>query len=397
MAKRLKEGSLTKDEKRAVKAMLAEDMRNQDIQDLVNRGRNATINSARITEVKSDDSQEAATSDELELFKLKKTLYDPITGLNDVDDERLIRAREAMMMAVHIFNSPHLKFRTEQFSVLAIIAWTYLMHEYHDRTLGESIARPDGKTVSLYELLSRQTTPLSNNVRRNLVAIKEIRDAVEHSRFGLSDNNWLGLFQACCVNFDNTICDLFGPMLSLQSNLGFALQFSRVSLMQISETQDLAVPANIMALDARLNSDIDPDDPGAVEYKFQIVFTLDGSSRSGSNIRFISPDSEEGENIHNVLVKSRISDEDFPHKPLSVVRIVRKAVPDFTSHCHQLAWKRHNARPASGAKQPGQTDKRYCVYHSAHRDYTYSQAWVDFLIATYSNPSEIEALRKTQS
>ncbi|MFM8516981.1 MAG: DUF3644 domain-containing protein, partial [Nevskiaceae bacterium] len=32
-----------------------------------------------------------------------------------------------------VFNSPSLSFKTEVFSVLANIAWTYLMHEYYER------------------------------------------------------------------------------------------------------------------------------------------------------------------------------------------------------------------------------------------------------------------------
>ncbi len=48
MAIRSKEGGLKPDEKRIVKALLAEGMRNRDIQALVNTGRGATINSARI-------------------------------------------------------------------------------------------------------------------------------------------------------------------------------------------------------------------------------------------------------------------------------------------------------------------------------------------------------------
>ena len=47
------EGALTDHEKSIVKALLAEGLRNQDIQALLNIGRAATVNSARITEVKS--------------------------------------------------------------------------------------------------------------------------------------------------------------------------------------------------------------------------------------------------------------------------------------------------------------------------------------------------------
>lgn len=392
---RQRDGALTAEEKRAVKALLAEGMRNQDIQDLVNRGRRATINSARITEVKHDDAQKAASEEDLELFKIKRKLYDPVTGLNDIDHERMVRAREAMMMAVQIFNSPQLRFRTELFAVLSNIAWTYLMHEYHEKRLSESITRTDGGTVSLYDLLSRSSCPLSKNVRKNLLAIKDIRDAVEHKGFGKSDPRWLGLFQACCVNFENTLCDLWSTDLSLQAHLGFALQFARLSVDQVSDTQDLAIPANIKSLDVRLNGDFDEEDTAAAEYKFQVVYTLDGSSKSGAHIRFISPDTAEGQEIHNVLVKTKAADEAFPHHPNDVVALVRRKVPAFSTHCHQLAWKRHGVRPKKGAKKPEATNKTYCLFHSAHRDYTYSQAWVDFLIGTYSDPKEMAALRES--
>jgi len=393
MAKRKRDGSLTSEEKRVVKALIAEGMRNQDIQDLVNRGRKATINSARVTEVKKDTSQKAANQREVETFKLKKTYYDPITGLNEIEHERLIRSREAMIMAVNVFNSPNLRFRTEQFAILANIAWTYLLHEYHEVHLKESILKKSGETISLHEMLKRASSPISKSMKRNLDAVKEIRDAVEHRIFGRSDENWLGIFQACCVNFENIICDLFGTELSLQANLGFALQFSRLSLDQISDTQELAIPANIQALDARLNGSLEKDVDQSAEYKFQVVYTLDSSIRSGANIRFISPDSEEGEAIHNVLVKAKSTDDLYPHKPSSVVSSVAKAVAGFSSHTHQLAWKKHKARPATNAKKPDQTNRRYCIYHSAHNDYTYSIEWIDFLVKTYQERGALESLR----
>jgi hypothetical protein len=394
VSSRRKEGTLTIDEKRAIKALIAEGMRNQDIQDLVNRGRRSTINAGRITEIKQDLSQERASESELEIFKIKRKLFDPLTGLNDIDHERLIRAREAMMMAVHIFNSPHLKFRTELFAVLANIAWTYMLHEYYEKVLKESITRKDGTTVSLYELLSRTSCPVSKNTRKNLEAIKEIRDEVEHRIFGKSDDSWLAIFQACCVNFENKICDLFGKDLSLQSNLGFSSQFSRVSLTQICESQEFAVPANIQALDARLNSDIDESDAGSLEYKFRVVYTMDGSSKSGANIRFISPDSEEGAEVHNILVKTKLADAEYPFKPSAVVSAVKQSLKSFSSHLHQIAWKRHRVRPPNGAKRPQETDKKYSIYSFVYNGYSYSQAWIDFLIATYVDESELEKLRK---
>ena len=131
MAGRRREGALSKDEKRAVKAMLNKGWRNQDIQALLNIGRAATVNSARITEVKKDANQKAAPDGEVAFFQIKKRSFDPKTGLNLFDDERLIRAREAMILAVHIFNSAALSFKTEVFAIdPPPLKWSALMYGF---------------------------------------------------------------------------------------------------------------------------------------------------------------------------------------------------------------------------------------------------------------------------
>jgi lactate dehydrogenase-like 2-hydroxyacid dehydrogenase len=124
MRVRKREGRLTTDEEGIVKALLSHGWRNQDIQALVNIGRIATINSARITEVKQNSAISPTGDDAVEFYKLQKQSFDPRTGLSIFHDERLIRAREAMIVAVQIFNSPILKFKTEVFAVLAHIAWS---------------------------------------------------------------------------------------------------------------------------------------------------------------------------------------------------------------------------------------------------------------------------------
>ena len=178
-------GALTDFEKKIVKAFLAKGERNQDIQALLNIGREATINSARITEVKQDDTIEPASDDDLAFFKNKQKHFDPITGLNLYDDERLIRAREAMILAVHVFNSPSLNFKTEVFAVQANIAWTYLLHEFYSRRGEEIIV--DGRSLLLSQMIARAHVPLSPGIKDNLWAMKRIRDEVEHTLLRRSD------------------------------------------------------------------------------------------------------------------------------------------------------------------------------------------------------------------
>ena len=53
-------------------------------------GRKATVNSARITGVKQDEKIVPASDAEVEAFLRRKKAFDPTTGLNLIDDERLI-------------------------------------------------------------------------------------------------------------------------------------------------------------------------------------------------------------------------------------------------------------------------------------------------------------------
>lgn len=169
------EGRLTKAEAVVVKALLAKGWRNQDIQALVNVGRAATINSARVTEVKQNARIAAASDEAVAFYIAKKKAFDPRTGLNLFDDERLIRSREAMAVAVQIFNSPTLSFKTEIFAILVNVAWTYLLHEHYIRKKVK-IVGDDGRTLLLSQMLRRQDCPLSAGMKRNLDAIKLIRD-----------------------------------------------------------------------------------------------------------------------------------------------------------------------------------------------------------------------------
>lgn len=73
-------GALNKEEKRIVKALIMKGRRNQDIQALINVGRSATVNSARITEVKKNAGQAAATDAELAAFETKNNLLTPRLG-----------------------------------------------------------------------------------------------------------------------------------------------------------------------------------------------------------------------------------------------------------------------------------------------------------------------------
>ncbi len=150
--------ALTAEEKSVIKALLMKGLRNQDVHALINYERGATINFSRISGVKKAAIL-PATDEMINAYQRRKRSFDPITGLNPYYHERLVRAREAMILAVTIFNNGAYGFKTEVFAVLANIAWTYLMHDYYERLKGIPILNADGTTFALSHMLSRADCP----------------------------------------------------------------------------------------------------------------------------------------------------------------------------------------------------------------------------------------------
>jgi hypothetical protein len=391
--------ALTDEEKRVVKALLAEGMRNQDIHALINYERAATVNFSRISGVKKNPKIVPASAEEVAFFRRKKYSYDPVTGLNVYGDERLIRSREAMILAVTIFNSGGYRFKTEIFAILANVAWTYLLHEHYGRN-GIQPLNADGTTFALSYMLSRSDCPLSKGIKNNLVALKAIRDEAEHKMLGRSDVKWLPLFQACCLNFDKMLVNWFGSRITLQSELSVALQFGKLELEQAAQISAYDIPPNITALDALLKKDMKEEDLDDLEYQFRVVYTFDSASKGKAHIHFLSPDSEEGKTVQNVLQKFKIADELYRYKPGDVAKLVRRASgKHFSVNDHTNAWQKHKVRPASGSKSPEKTNRDFCIYHPAHRDYTYNDKWIELLVAELGGPATAptnQAAQETQ-
>jgi hypothetical protein len=215
---------------------------------------------------------------------------------------------------------------------------------------------------------------------------------VEHLLLRRSDARWGSLFQACCLNFDTMLRKLFGEKVSLQRELSFALQFAKLNFEQVAEAQRHDVPPEIVALDARLKEGMSEADLADLEYQFKVICTFANTSKSTAHIQFIQPGSEQAEAIHNVLLKYKLADEEYPHKPSTVVKLLSaKSNVNFMTNNH--TWHLYKVRPKTGAKQPSNTIKEYCIYHSAHRDYTYSDKWVEFLAAAAVNEVEFAKIK----
>jgi hypothetical protein len=164
---------------------------------------------------------------------------------------------------------------------------------------------------------------------------------------------------------------------------------------QLVQLQKHDLPETIGALDAHLSKDLSDEQINDLEYQFKVVFTLSATSKSRAHIQFVNPGSEVAQEIRNVLIKYKSSNELYPHKATAVANIVAKrSGKAFTNNTHTNAWRRYKIRPKNNAKNPSETNKEYRLYHPAFNGYTYSNQWIEFLVSKAADVEEYAALRK---
>lgn len=387
----MKTPSLSENEKRIAKKLLGDGETYQDVQQLINTGRSPSVNPGRFAGWKTWPI-EPETDDEIARFRYEKSLVDLKSGLSPIDDERLYRSREAMLAAVENFNSPTKLFKIQIFPVLSQIAWTYLLHEYYERK-GVEIVNEDGNSLLLSQMLNREDCPLGEDVKKNLSALKILRDNVEHKLLSSIGRTYWTLFQANCLNFDQTIRKLFGERTGLQDSLSLSLQFGKMQVDQLAKLQTYDLTPAIEAIDQAIIDQVGISGKEGPSYKFKVSYHFEKATKGDSHIVFNNNNPDTGK-VSNILMQKVVGDELWTHKPTTVIAKVREHTGEnFTSHHHQLAWKKFGARPRKGAKNPSDCKKDYCHFHSAHNDYTYSDKWVEFLVGVVSNPEEFEALK----
>jgi len=381
-------GSLNKLERRIVKRLCDEGWSNQDIQALVNKERKATVNFGRISTVKKDGVQLVASDYELQEYFRFKESFDTRTGLNPFLDERIIKSREAMKVAVQTFNSPTLSFRSETFTMLSVVAWTYLALEYSERS-GLPTQRRNGSAISLADFLKNESCPFSEGVKNNLSALIKLRDRTAHRVLGPFEESWTGIFQAACLNFEREIVRHFGDRVSLASELSFAIQFSGLSIGQAALMGNARLPDRVVSINKEIFQDLNDDQLNDQDFQFSVVYTTVASSPSKAAFQFISPESAEGVEISNVLVKVKPSDVTHPYRPKDVIRLVSERTGrDFNMHMHAEKWKALKVRPKVKSVKLEKTNEKYCHYNPTYNSYSYNEAWVELLCKELNETSE---------
>lgn len=319
-----------------------------------------TVNHRLIGEIRTQDRHKAinAANDEtLDEFLATWPDIDPSTGLSIRGDELLIKAREAMIAAVHTFNGAGLTFRTELFIVTAVIAWTYLMHAFYRRegvdyrykkADGTVVQTPEGadKYWELGFCLRQAKCPVKKPVAQNLEFLLELRHEIEHRSTNRIDDAVSAKLQACCLNFNDALKTLFGAQYALERRLPIALQFvtfgsDQRALLKRAGT----LPPNIVAMMDAFHSGLSDEEQADPAFAHRVVFIPKLGARASASdeaIEFIKADSAEGEAIAKVLLKEV---DKRRYTATEVVKLMKDAgFTRFGMRAHSNLWQELDAK-----------------------------------------------------
>jgi len=334
--KRSKAGSLTKEEKTFVRALIKNGYVVQDIAFMINQGREKTVNQSVVQSCVENKNGIVANDEDLKHFLLVQSSYDPKTLLNPYKDARLIRAREAMISAVQAFNSPAISFKAEMFCVLANIAWTYLFHEKLEQTKKGSSVLGNGNSVTVSGTLDKDICPnMDPAVKENLKQIIKIRDDVEHTFFVGGEECFGDVFQSCCVNFDYYMTEWFGDSLSLSKSLSLALQFVRLKKDQLKSIESTNFPEKIKARCVEIQESEFAENNA---FQMNVFYSTLVSSKTNADL-YKLVDYSGDEACREVVIKKQ--QYTFLTQNELIKKINSKGYANFNKTDHLLFWKQH--------------------------------------------------------
>jgi Protein of unknown function (DUF3644) len=381
MAKGKKGNKLEKWEIALIKAMLAKAGSNdQDILAYFTRP-TRSVNHRVIGEIRTEKKNKTvkpASEDELAEFLATWPDVDPQTGLSLRGDELLIKAREAMIAAVHIFNGAGLNFRAELFIVTAIIAWTYLLHAWFRREgIDCRYIKADGSIQKtkhgedcyweLGKCLRHARCPIEKGAITNLDFLLALRHEIEHRSTNRIDDAVSAKLQACCINFNDSIKILFGAQFGLERRLPIALQFVTFSGDQRSVlTKASDLPPHIAAMMDAFHQTLTAEEQGDPRFAYRVAFIPKIGNRASNAdlaIEFVKPDSEEGREINRVLLKEI---DKRRHTASQIIQMMHdEGFPRFNQHNHTVLWRELDAKnPATGYGRTGDYPNTWVWYDS---------------------------------
>ena len=271
-----------------------------------------------------------------------------------VKHELLKKSKESALSAVQIFNNPTLTFKSETFILLMDIAWTSLMFAYcREQKIECRYVKKHGKkrrifaktkqgSYKYWELercLNTPQCPLSKPIISNLKFLIGIRHEIAHQMTSRIDDYISAKLQACCLNYNSTIKELFAQDISDFQPV--SLQFFAFGEEQIDSLKDKPdIPKNIIDFISSYENNLEESERLSSQYSYRVIYTrinVNHENQADRAYRFIRETSYEGEQIHNVLIRNKQYTK-LTQKEV-VKRIKEEGYASFSPRQHRQFWQ----------------------------------------------------------
>jgi len=321
-------------------------------------------------------------------------------GLPRTVRDNIEKCQMSALAAVEAYNRPGKRFRTAQYLVMIVIAWTALLHAIFYRSGANPwykarngrYERIDGepKHWDLTECLKRHFGTDNPAERKNLEFLIGLRNKIEHRHMPELDPSLYGECQAALLNLEQLLVSRFGEKYSLEDQLAVSLQFSSI----IPEEKKKAARALALNTSSSVRDYIEtfrlglPSDVlTSMKYSFSVFLvpkTVNRDSAADAAIEFVKVDEASEEELErldrlNVLIREKkipIANLDL-YRPSQVLELVNQsAAYKLTMNAHTDFWKHYEVRPEHGSGNFNACNTDFCVYDEAHKDYLYTNAWV---------------------
>lgn len=284
-----------------------------------------------------------------EIFSIKETL--------------LNKSREAALSAIQIYDNPLIRFKTETFIVLMVIAWTYLLHAFYrskkinykyvdkQKSTEHRIVyyKVDGhyKLWDIVTCLEQENSPISEACKQNLLFLIGIRHRIEHRMLPMVDDLISARIHACCLNYNKYIISLFGSKYSIDKDLMFALQLNKISESQRKLTNQYELPTIIRQYIKEFDDKLSAEEYSSEEFAIRYFFIRKNSNNKGDAdqvIEFVSDNSElaKGINEKYILVKETEKKKFLPGQIVEMMQ--DKGFKKFKMHHFVKLWHEHDAK-----------------------------------------------------
>jgi hypothetical protein len=319
------------------------------------------------------------------------------------------------LLAVDLYNQSAQARRLEGFFVHMHIAWLYLLQarfkrdgiDFRYRLPSGRFEKIDGepKTWDLQRCVIERF-PDGSPIRKNLEFTIGLRNKIEHRYEEAISTLTMGYAQALLLNFEEELVSTFGESHSLGGHLRFPVfvgSITGVGQPTIQELRD-TLPRSTRDFIARFEQDLDREtiDDHRYEFRLNLVPKLGPKTEADRALTFVrETDLTPAERdtlaqlgrTGQVIIREQIRDVvGADHlKPGQVVEAVSARIPFRFNMVHFVrAWHTTGCRPPANDAHPERTDTRYCIYDQPHRDYVYTQAFVEKLVRECSTATAFE-------